>query len=90
MKNESIHRHVFVFNPQDNGGESLSLITDFIDNGDGPEAGIFTNQELGLQSYCNSASLQLMGASFTPENLRKLANELESAWIQAKTKCAKK
>ena len=90
MKNESIHKHVFVFNPQDHGDEHLCLVTDFIDNGDRPEAGVFTNQRLHLQSCCNSAEIQLFGAALTPENLRKLANELESAYIQAKTKCANK
>jgi hypothetical protein len=37
-----------------------------------------------LQSYGNSASFYLGQGFFTPENLRKLANELESAEIEAK------
>ena len=40
--------------------------------------GVFVNQELTLQSYCNSATFELIGSPFTPELLRQLANELES------------
>ena len=85
MKEKFVGRHVFVFNPNDNGGECLCLVTEFIHNGDPvtDKEGIFTNQTLSLHSYCNSASFNLSGASFTPENLRKLANELESARIKA-------
>lgn len=90
MKEQHLHKHVFVFNPRDNGGESLCLVTDFVDNGDYKaglgDTGIYTNQRLSLQSYCNSAEFHLMGAALTPENLRKLANELESAMIEAKAK----
>ena len=72
-----LNRHVFSFNPKDNGGESLTLTTEFIDNGDG-NGKFFTNQSLNLQSYSNSATLSLYSACFTPENLRKLADELEN------------
>ena len=58
--------------------------TKFIGNGD--VDGVYMNQELTLQSYCNSASFNLSGTTLTPENLRKLANELESAMILAKSK----
>lgn len=75
-----LNAHTFVFNPTDNGGESLTLITKFIGNGDPitDTKGVFTNQELSLQSYCNRASFELVGAGFTPKNLRKLADELET------------
>lgn len=86
-KENPIIRHVFVFNPKDNSGESLSLVTEFFDNGDCTEDSIYTNQTLSLQSYCNSALFSLLGASLTPENLRRLANELESAMIKAKANC---
>jgi len=79
-----VHRHVFCFNPQTNGGESLTIITDFIPNGD--PGIIYTSQEISLGSYSNSASFNLSGASLTPENLRDLANQLESAQIEAKSK----
>lgn len=82
-----VARHVFSFNPRDNGGEQLTLVSHIIDNGDVaagiPKAGVFLNQELSLQSYCNSASFLLFGASLTPDNLRRLANELEAATVQA-------
>ena len=86
-RDKNIGRHVFVFNPKDNGGESLCLVTEFFDNGDDPKTGIYTNQKLSLQSYCNSAEFQLIGAALTPDNLRKLANELESELIKAKANC---
>ena len=75
MEDKEVGRHVFSFNPQDNGGESLNLITIFRETEEGD---IYTNQELILQSYFNSASFDLSGAAFTPDNLRALANEMES------------
>jgi hypothetical protein len=78
---ELLKSHVFNFNPHDNGGESLILQTHYISNGDPPDAEgthFFTNQVLTLASYCNSASFNLYGAAFTPENLRKLADQLET------------
>lgn len=79
-----LHRHTFSFDPKNNGGESLTLVTEFIDNGDNNDHSIFTNQKLTLNSYCNSASFNFNGIQITPEILRQLANELESAKIQAK------
>ena len=85
-----VARHVFSFNPRDNGGEQLTLVSHIIDNGDVaagiPKAGVFLNQELSLQSYGNSASFLFFGASLDPGSLRKLANELEAAMIQAEAK----
>ena len=79
-----ISRHSFVFNDRDNGGESLSLKTDMYTNGDDEgQAGIYLNQELTLQSYCNSATISLVGAVLTPTKLRELANQLESELIKA-------
>ena len=80
-KPKPISIHSFCFNPIDNGGEALTLTTRFFPNGD--PGVVFTNQELSLQSYCNSASLNLHGASITPDMLRQLANELEKAQIEA-------
>lgn len=74
-----LDRHIFVFNPQDNGGESLVLKTEFIANGDeGADDFYFTNHKLTLQSYCNEASFSLLSFAITPEKLRKLADELEA------------
>jgi len=80
-----IGTHVFVFNPQDNGGESLCLVTKFLDNGDGE---IVVNQELSLQSYCNSASFTLGSAQFLPDQLRELANQLDVALLEKKAAAA--
>ena len=78
-RDKILTEHYFVFNEEDNSGESLSLTTKFIRNGDPitDKEGVCLNQELTLQSYCNAATFQLSGALFTSENLRKLANELE-------------
>lgn len=82
-KAKELKYHRFVLNPRANGGESLTLHTTFIDNGDPGPGGIFTNQRLTLQSYNNAASLELYGAQITPDVLRKLANELERALAEA-------
>lgn len=84
---KTVKEHCFNFSPNDNGGESVTLVTKFIDNGDGD---VFLNQELTMQFYCNSASFQLIGTTLTPENLRRLANELESARVLARTGLSKK
>lgn len=86
-KDKLVKRHVFDFSPGTNGGESLTLTTDFYDNGD---KDAYMNQEFSLQSYCNSASFQLVGTPLTPGLLRKLANELESAEIEARAELKKK
>lgn len=85
-----VAQHVFSFNPHDNGGEQLTLVSHIIDNGDVaaglPEAGVFLNQELSLQSYGNSASFLLFVSALEPDSLRKLADELEIAMIKARAK----
>lgn len=86
-ENDVVGRSVFSFNPKDNGGEQLILTTTFIANGD--ENGVFMNQELSLQSYCNSASFSLCGAIMTPDLLRELANQLDAELIKAKAKTQK-
>jgi hypothetical protein len=70
----------FVFNPHDNGGEQLILTAVVLENDKGHR---FSNQQLSLQSYCNSASMDLVGAQFTPETLRKLANKIEKLYDDA-------
>lgn len=66
-------------NPEDNGGESVTLTVDIYDNGDaaaGLPDGIFTLGSVSLQSYGNAASITLPNVS--PEFLRKFADELEA------------
>ncbi len=82
MAEKLISSNTFCFNLKDNGGEQLVLTTKIYGNGD--PGGIFLNQELRLQSYSNSASLHLVGTPLTPSLLRNLANQIESAMIQAK------
>ena len=83
MADKEVARHVFEFNPNDNGGENLSLTTIMLDNG---AKEIYYNQELTLCSYCNSATFNLVGSPLTPDLLRKLANELEKETIKAELK----
>lgn len=84
MTEKLLKTHNFVFNPQNNGGESLVLKTEFFDNGDGIPTGIYTNQTLKLTSYGNSASISLGSATISPKLLRKLADELEEVWPKEK------
>ena len=78
-KDKIVGDHSFCFNPEDNGGESLIISTKFIWNGDDPpfKDAIYSNQEISLMSYGNSASFNLSGCELTPKNLRELANQLE-------------
>jgi len=83
MDDRTIRKHVYIFNPDDNGGEQLLLVTRYWDNGD-RDAEPYVTQELSLSSYCNAATFDLQGATLTPTNLRELANQLESEGVQAK------
>ena len=89
MTEKLINRHTFIFNKGDNGGEQLILTTTFFadvdDNGNYVEPGnVYRNDELSLQSYCNSASFNLYCSSLTPAILRELADSLEQATNDAK------
>ncbi len=71
----------YVFDKHNNGGEQLSLKTEFIHNGDDISeengSGIFLNQVLTLNSYGNSASFSLNNGELNPKSLRELANSIE-------------
>jgi hypothetical protein len=82
MTDKLLETHCFIFNPKYNGGEELSLKTKVYANGD--PGGFYFNQELILQSYCNSASFCLVGATISSQMLRKLADELEALENRAK------
>lgn len=79
-ESKELRRHIYVFNPKENGGEQLLLVSSFMDNGDGA---VFLNQEITLNSYSNIASFTLSGTTITPAKLRELANQLESEMILA-------
>ena len=69
-----------------NSGEGVFVETDIVDNGDrdkGLKIGVFLNQRIVLNSYGNSAQLNLYSYYFTPEKLRELANKLESEIVKA-------
>lgn len=85
---QELGRHCFLVDPKEPGMHSLTLLTRFISNGDEIDDtnGVFLNQELSLQSNCNSASLSLFAAIFTPDRLRKLADEMEQKEVEIRTK----
>jgi hypothetical protein len=68
-----VAEHYFEFDIN-HGGEGLILRTKYFDNGDDE---LYSEQTLTLDSYCNSASLFLVGTPLTPELLRRLADELD-------------
>lgn len=82
MSDKLLAKHQFVFNKHDGGGEALWLTTKVYSNGD--PGGIYLNQDLVLQSYCNSATFNLVGAQVTPELLRELANQLDEVIARVK------
>ena len=73
----SLGKHIILFNPNDNGGETVCLETDFFSNGD--KEGFYCNQRIVLNSYYNSASINLFGAAVSSKDLRRIADELEKA-----------
>lgn len=74
---------MFIFDRHNNGGEQLTLTTDFYDNGD-KENNIYINQKLTLHSYCNQASFDLVGSPILPDMLRELANQLDKKFSMLK------
>lgn len=71
---KKIGTHFFNLTPKANGGETIYVTTDFIDNGSNE---MYLNQEITLMSYGNCAKLMLYGTPLTPETLRQFADELE-------------
>lgn len=84
MQDKLLNEHLFIFNKEDNGGESFALKTKHFGNGDPGE--FYVNQTLKLQSYSNSCEFHLFSAILTPQLLRKLANELEELESQSISK----
>jgi hypothetical protein len=80
MKDKLITTHHFSFDyPCYPGGETLTLATEIMHNGD-EENNVYVNQTLSLQSYGRSASITCF--NFTPRTLRRLADELEAAGVK--------
>lgn len=73
IRTKKLGTHVFVFNPTVAPDVSLILETSIFSEGwEGP---IHTSQKLIL----GSATINIANSPLTPENLRKLADELEHA-----------
>jgi len=75
-----LNRHLFVFNPEDNGDASLNILTEHFAYS---PLEILTHQEITLQSMHGSSSTFAFPGFLTPEKLRKLADELEKAQVEA-------
>lgn len=76
VDNQLFKTFVHTVNPKDNGGEHITITTNVYKNEDGSK---YTDHVIGLESYCNSVSLNLCGAQITPQFLRKMAEDLEQA-----------
>lgn len=75
--------HTVNLTPDENDSEGLFLHTSFHDANEGKgKSEIFVTQELVLNSYANSVSMNL-SYLFNPDTLRSLANQLEFAMINA-------
>lgn len=79
MSNKLLKEHRFSLSPSELSSEGLSIVTKFYANGDEitPTGGVFVNQTITLQSYCNSASFNLIGTTLNSKILRMLADELD-------------
>lgn len=88
--NDIISTHNIEVPPHINSGESLTIKTELIDNGDfkklGRDENIIINQEITLNSYGNSVTLNLSTSVLTPTFLRELANQLDVEIAKAKVK----
>lgn len=78
-------RHVFTVNPNDNGGEQIHIVTDYVHDG---YTG-WLEQSIELGSYKNTASLTITGDVLTPKMLRQLANELDEFLIKCEMERSK-
>lgn len=65
-----------VANPNDNGGEAVSISVEVCDNGD-DENNIFTTQTISLQSYGSESNITT--SVITPSFLREVADKMEAA-----------
>lgn len=80
--NTKLSEVYMIVNPEDNGGEQVSITVEIYDNGDlayGLPGAIFTLGKVSLQSYGNSASISL--PNITPEFLREFADKLEAELV---------
>jgi hypothetical protein len=80
---KKLGKFYYNLNPQDNGGETISLTVEFFSNGDSGKDGVYTNSRLQLNSYGNSAQIDICGAAITSQLLRKIADKLAIAEFDA-------
>ncbi len=77
---EKLSEVYMILNPEDNGGETVSITVEIYDNGDFDDNSTYTLGRVSLQSYGNSASMSL--PNITPELLREFANKLEAELVK--------
>ena len=81
MKMKPLHTDFFVFNPWDNSGEHVTLVTEFYANTG--ETEVYTCQELTLNCYGKSVTFAVNGL-FDPYILDRLSKQLKEATDKAK------
>ena len=81
MKMKPLHTDFFVFNPRDNGGEQVTLVTEFYATSDKTE--VYTYQELTLNCYGKSVTFAVNGL-FDPYILDQLSKQLKESTDKAK------
>ncbi len=79
---EKVDEFTVVANPNDNGGEQLSVTVEVFDNGD-YEDNVYTSKTISLQSYGSEA--KIVTSVITPEFLREVADKLEA--VMKKHEC---
>jgi nitrogen-specific signal transduction histidine kinase len=73
-----------ILNPEDNGGERVTLSVDVFDNGDGLPDGLFSHITLETQSNgASSSSIKLFSTIF--EDVVKAVNNIQSKISELKT-----
>lgn len=73
---EKVDGFMIIANPDDNGGEAVSITVEVHDNGDS-ENNIWTLQTISLQSYGSEA--KIVTSVITPKFLREVADKMEAA-----------
>jgi len=73
---EQIGSHIYEFFGDDLTGGDFWLETQYFTNGDPGPDNIYSHQRFVFHAFGHQASIFFCGASLTPTNLRKLANEL--------------
>ena len=71
--------HAYTLNPTDNAGEAIYITTDItFDPSESKKEQVTLEHRITLNSYGNSATLNIDGVQITPAKLRLFADELQA------------